>query len=145
MLEWLLGNKKRIETKRQWLNQSNMPEIPWQSCENPPKVSVSVYSSARWFGKTASVSVGTGGTWLFYPCSFVFSLYKVHTSTWLFWPLRKKYWPPLHLNTQSVPRSKHNPSRLQKTSQLMLYREIFLSDILTKHINKLWCMVDRAS
>jgi len=32
--------------------------------------------------------------------------------------------PELHLDTQSVPRSKHTASRLTKTIQLLLYREI---------------------
>ena len=43
------------------------------------------------------------------------------------------------LELQSVPRSKHNPFRLLKTSQLMLYREIMAvcSEIHTKHINTL--------
>ena len=42
----------------------------------------------------------------------------------------------LHLNIQSVPRSKHSVS-VTKTSQLMLYREIIAvcSEIHTKHIN----------
>ena len=41
------------------------------------------------------------------------------------------------LKTQSVPRSKHTASLLQKTSQLMLYREIMAvcSQIHTEHIN----------
>ena len=41
-----------------------------------------------------------------------------------------------HLETQSVPRSKHSVSVI-KTSQLLLYREIitFGSEIYTKHIN----------
>ena len=41
----------------------------------------------------------------------------------------------LHIKTQSVPRSKHSPSLLQK--QLMLYREIIAvcSEIHTKQIN----------
>ena len=45
----------------------------------------------------------------------------------------------LYINIQSVPRSKHTPSRLYKTSQLMLYREIIAvcSEIHTKHINTL--------
>ena len=39
--------------------------------------------------------------------------------------------------TQSVPRSKHTPSQLYKTKQLMLYREIIAvcSEIRKKHIN----------
>ena len=43
----------------------------------------------------------------------------------------------LHLNTQSVQCSKHTPSWLYKTSQLMLYRKIIAvySQIHTKHIN----------
>jgi len=54
--------------------------------------------------------------------------------------VRTKIETELHLNTQSVPRSKHTPSRLyQPTSQLMLYREIIAvcSEIHTKHINTL--------
>ena len=45
----------------------------------------------------------------------------------------------LYIKTQSVPRSKHTPSQLKKTSQLMLYREIIAvcSQIHTKHINTL--------
>jgi len=45
----------------------------------------------------------------------------------------------LYLKTQFVPRSKHTPSRLKKTSRLMLYREIIAvcSEIHTKHINTL--------
>ena len=45
----------------------------------------------------------------------------------------------LYINTQSVPRSKHIPSRLKKTSQLMLYREIIAvcSEIHTKQVNTL--------
>jgi hypothetical protein len=41
----------------------------------------------------------------------------------------------LYLNFQPVPRSKHTPSRLYKTSQLMLYREIIAvcCEIHTKH------------
>ena len=44
-----------------------------------------------------------------------------------------------YLNSQSVPRSKHSPPLLQKTGQLMLYREIIAvcSQIHTKHINTL--------
>jgi hypothetical protein len=44
------------------------------------------------------------------------------------------------LKIQSVPHSKHSPSRLKKTSHLMLYRELIAvcSDILAKHINALW-------
>ena len=44
----------------------------------------------------------------------------------------------LHINIQSVPRSKHSVSII-KTSQLMLYREIIAvcSEIHTKHINTL--------
>jgi hypothetical protein len=44
-----------------------------------------------------------------------------------------------HINIQSVPRSKHTPSQLYKTSQLMVYREIIAvcSQIHTKHINTL--------
>jgi len=44
----------------------------------------------------------------------------------------------LHLNVQSVPRSKHSVSVI-KTSQLMLHREIMAvcSQIHTKHINTL--------
>jgi len=47
--------------------------------------------------------------------------------------------PELCLNTQSVPRSKHTPSVLYKTSQLMLYREIMAVcyDIHIEHKNKL--------
>jgi hypothetical protein len=46
--------------------------------------------------------------------------------------------PELHLNTQSVPRSKHPVSGME-TSQLMLYREIIAVCCLihTKHINTL--------
>ena len=42
----------------------------------------------------------------------------------------------LHINIQSVPRSKHSVSVI-KTSQLMLYMEIMAvcSEIHTKHIN----------
>jgi len=45
----------------------------------------------------------------------------------------------LYIKTQSVPRSKHTPSLLQKTSQLMLYRDIIAvcSKIHKKHINTL--------
>ena len=45
----------------------------------------------------------------------------------------------LYIKIQSVPRSKHTLSRLLKSSQLMLYREItaVCSEIHTKHINKL--------
>src|SRR5215831_2251189 len=45
----------------------------------------------------------------------------------------------LYIKTQSVPHSKHTPSQLYKTSQLMLYREIIAvcSQIHTKHINTL--------
>jgi len=45
----------------------------------------------------------------------------------------------LYIKTQSVLRSKHTPSRLIKTSQLMLYREIIAvcSQIHTKYINTL--------
>ena len=45
----------------------------------------------------------------------------------------------LYIKTQSVPRSKHTPSPVIKTSQLMLYREIIAvcSQIPTKHINTL--------
>ena len=52
-------------------------------------------------------------------------------------PLKSKL-PELHLNIQSVPRSKHSASVI-KTSQLMLYREIIAvcSQIHTKHINTL--------
>jgi hypothetical protein len=44
----------------------------------------------------------------------------------------------VHLNIQSVPRSKHTVS-VMKTNQLMLYREItaVCSEIYTKHINTL--------
>ena len=44
----------------------------------------------------------------------------------------------LYIKIQSVPRSKHIPSRY-KTSQLMLYREIIdvCPQIHTKHINTL--------
>jgi hypothetical protein len=44
--------------------------------------------------------------------------------------------PELHLNTQSVPRSKHSASVI-KTSHLMLYSEIIAvcSHIQTKDIN----------
>jgi hypothetical protein len=44
-----------------------------------------------------------------------------------------------YLKTQSVPRSKHTPSQVIKTSQLVLYREIIAvcSEIHTKHINTL--------
>ena len=44
----------------------------------------------------------------------------------------------LHLQIQSIPRSKHSVSVIQ-TSQLMLYREIVAvcSQIHTKHINTL--------
>ena len=50
--------------------------------------------------------------------------------------MKWKNLPTLHLNTQSVPRSKHSVSVTQ-TSQLMLYREIMAvcSEIHTKHIN----------
>ena len=45
----------------------------------------------------------------------------------------------LYIKFQSVPRSKHTPSRFIKTSQLMLYREIIAvcSQIHTKQINTL--------
>ena len=45
----------------------------------------------------------------------------------------------LYIKIQSVPHSKHTPSPLQKTSQLMLYREIIAvcSEIHTRHANKL--------
>jgi len=45
----------------------------------------------------------------------------------------------LHIQIQSVPRSKHSVSVI-KTSQLMLYREIVAvcSEIHTKHINTLY-------
>ena len=44
-----------------------------------------------------------------------------------------------YIKIQSVPRSKHTPSSVIKTSQLMLYREIIAvcSQIHTKHINTL--------
>ena len=47
-------------------------------------------------------------------------------------------WPDLHINIESVPRSKHSVSVI-KTSQLILYREIIAvcSQIHTKHINTL--------
>ena len=53
-------------------------------------------------------------------------------------PFQIILWPQLHLNIQSVPRSKHSVSVIQ-TSQLMLYREIMAvcSQIHTKHINTL--------
>ena len=43
----------------------------------------------------------------------------------------------MYIQIQSVPRSKHIPSCVLKTSQLMLYREInsVCSKIHTKHIN----------
>ena len=45
----------------------------------------------------------------------------------------------LYIKTQFVPRSKHSPSRLIKTYQFVLYREIIAvcSEINTKHINTL--------
>jgi hypothetical protein len=36
----------------------------------------------------------------------------------------RTFHPELYINTQSVPRSKHTPSQVTITSQLMLYREI---------------------
>jgi len=46
----------------------------------------------------------------------------------------------VHINTQSVSRSKHTLVSVIKTSQLMLYREIMAvcSEIHTKHINTLY-------
>jgi len=54
-------------------------------------------------------------------------------------PVTAKIKSELYVNIQSVPRSKHSPLRLQKTSQLMLYSEIIAvcSKIRTKHINTL--------
>jgi len=45
----------------------------------------------------------------------------------------------MYLKIHSVPSSKHTPSQLLQTSQLMLYREIIAlcSEIHTKHINTL--------
>jgi hypothetical protein len=44
-----------------------------------------------------------------------------------------------HIQTQSVPRSKHTPSQLFQTNQLMLYREIIAvyCDNPAEHINAL--------
>src|SRR5215470_14231415 len=52
--------------------------------------------------------------------------------------LQKRSISVLYRRTPSVPRSKHSVSVI-KTSQLMLYREIFAvcSEIHTKHINTL--------
>ena len=55
--------------------------------------------------------------------------------------LKHERWPELYLNTQSVPRCKHFPSRLYKTvSQSVLYREIIAvcSQIHTKHKYIVW-------
>ena len=50
-----------------------------------------------------------------------------------------KHTTQLHLNTQSVPRSKHSVSVI-KTCQLMLYREIIAvcSEIHTKNKHTVW-------
>jgi len=47
--------------------------------------------------------------------------------------------PEMYVNTQSIPRSKHTPSLVIKTNQLILYREIIAvcSQIHTEHINTL--------
>jgi hypothetical protein len=45
-----------------------------------------------------------------------------------------------YIRTQCVPRCKHSPLRLYKTSLLMFYKAkvVVCSEIRTKHINAMW-------
>ena len=81
-------------------------------------------------------------------CSLILLLSDGQTSFWIVLRVKTEtdkhtVWAErriIYIKIQSVPRSKHTPSRLYKTSQLMLYREIIAvcSQIHTKHINTLY-------